>query len=76
MSKLQANNQIKQQIYNENQTGLHTNKYMSYKYVCETEGPGRRGRLVLRWKDRMKEYMHERVADSCGRIELLKHQTL
>ena len=32
-------------------------------YVSEMEGPRRRGRSVVRWKNRMKEYMHERVAD-------------
>ena len=31
--------------------------------VCEeTEGPRMRGRLVVRWKVRMKEYIHERGA--------------
>ena len=32
-------------------------------YVNEIEGPRRRGRPVVRWKDRVKEYMHERGAD-------------
>ena len=35
-------------------------------------GPRRRERPVVRWEDRMKEYMHERVADRGGRIELAK----
>ena len=30
----------------------------------------RRGRPVVRWKDRVKEYMHERVADRGRGIEL------
>ena len=30
-------------------------------YVIETEGPWRRERSVVRWKDRVKEYMHERL---------------
>ena len=34
---------------------------MKKVYVNETKGPGRRGRPVVRWKDRMKEYMHKRV---------------
>ena len=32
----------------------------------ETEDPRRRGRPVVRWKDRMKEYLPERVADRAG----------
>ena len=31
--------------------------------MSEIVGPRRRGRLVVRWKDRVKEYMHERGAD-------------
>ena len=30
-------------------------------YVSEIVCPRRRGRPVVRWKDRVKEYMHERV---------------
>ena len=37
-------------------------------YVSETVGSKRRGRIVVGWKDRMKEYMHERVADIGGWI--------
>ena len=39
------------------------------KKVCvsEAEGPRRRGRPVVRWKDRVKEYMHESVDDRRGR---------
>ena len=39
-------------------------------------GPRRRGRPVVRWKDRVKEYMHERVADRGGGIELVKSEYL
>ena len=27
------------------------------------EGLGKRGKPVIKWKDRVKEYMHERVVD-------------
>ena len=37
--------------------------------MSETEGPRKRGRPVVRWKDRVKEYMHERVADRGGGID-------
>ena len=29
-------------------------------YVSETEGPRRRRSAVVRWKDRVKEYMHDK----------------
>ena len=29
-------------------------------YMSEVEGPGRRGRLPLRWKYKVKEYVRER----------------
>ena len=35
---------------------------MKKVYVNETEDP-KRGIPVVRWKDTVKEYMHERVAD-------------
>ena len=35
-------------------------------YVSETECPRRRGRPVIRWKDRVKEYRHERVVNRGG----------
>ena len=38
-------------------------EFVKKVYVSETEGPWRRGRPVVRWKDRVKEYMHERVVD-------------
>ena len=34
--------------------------------ASEIEGSRRRGRPVVRWKDRVKEYMHERGADRSG----------
>ncbi len=36
-------------------------------YVSEIEGPSRRGRLLGRWKDKVKEYMCERDANRGGR---------
>ena len=33
---------------------------MKKVYASETEGRRRRGRPVVRWKDRVKEYMHDR----------------
>ena len=47
-------------------------EFVKKVYVNEIEGPKRRGRLVVRWKDRMKGYMHERVADRLGGIELVR----
>ena len=38
-------------------------------YVIETEGPRRIGRSVVKWKDRVKEYIHEIVVDRRGWIE-------
>ena len=35
-------------------------EFMKKVYVSETDDPGRRGRPVVRWKDRVKEYMHWR----------------
>ena len=36
---------------------------MKQVYVSEIEGSWRRGRPVVRWKYRVKEYMHEKGAD-------------
>ena len=41
---------------------------MNKVYMSEIKCP-RRGRPVVRWKDRVKEYMHERVGDRGERIE-------
>ena len=40
----------------------------------ETECPRRRGRPVVKWKDKVKEYMHERVADRGQEIELARRK--
>ena len=34
----------------------------------------RRGRPVVRWKDRVKDYMHEIVVDRTGGIELARRE--
>ena len=45
-------------------------------YMSEIVGPRRRERPVLRWKDRVKESIHERVADGWGGIELARMECL
>ena len=37
--------------------------------ASEIVGSRRRGRPVVRWKDRVKEYMHERAADKREGLE-------
>ena len=49
---------------------------LQIKYTNETEGHRRRVRPVVRWKDRVKEYMHERVADRGGRIEQARRKCM
>ena len=44
-------------------------EFVKKVYVSETEGLRRNGRPVIRWKDRLMEYMHERVADRVEGIE-------
>ena len=39
------------------------------KCMLVKQSPRRRGRLVVRWKDWVKEYIYKRVADRKGRIE-------
>ena len=43
-------------------------------YVSETDSPRRRGRPVVRWKDRVKKYMDEKVADTGRGIELTRRE--
>ena len=38
-------------------------KRNTLRYVSEIEDPMRREKPILKWKDRVKEYMHERGAD-------------
>ena len=44
--------------------------------MSETEASRRRGRPVVRWKDRMKEYMHENVVDRWGVIEQVRRECM
>ena len=44
-------------------------EFVKKVYMSEIEGSRRRGRPVIRWKDRIKEYMDERVAARVGGIE-------
>ena len=47
----------------------NSEEFVKKMYMSETEDTRRRGRSVVRWKDRVKEYMHKRVADKGGGIE-------
>ena len=38
--------------------GKKSLEFVEKGYVSEIDGTRRRGRLVVRWKDRVKEYMH------------------
>ena len=49
---------------------------MKKVYVSETESPRRRGRPVVRWKDRVKEYMHDKVVDRGIGIELARRKCM
>ena len=40
-----------------------SSKFVKKVYVNEIEGPSRRERALVKWKDRVKEYMHKRGAD-------------
>ena len=51
-------------------------KFVKKVHVSEIVVPSRRGRPVVRWKDKVKEYLHERVADRGGGIELARRQCL
>ena len=39
------------------------------EHMSKSEGPRRQERPVVRWKDKVKEYMHKRIADRGGGIE-------
>ena len=47
---------------------LKSEEFVKKMYVSGTEG-NRRRKPVVRWKNRVKEYMHENCADRGGRIE-------
>ena len=40
--------------------------------LSEIAGPSRRGRPILRWKDRIKEYMHEGGANRGRGLERVR----
>ncbi len=46
---------------------MNSEEFVKRGYVSEIEGPCRRGRLLGRWKDKVKEYMCERDANRGGR---------
>ena len=41
----------------------HFERKKEKKYMSGIEDPKRRGRPVVRWKDRVNEYTHERIGD-------------
>ena len=47
---------------------------MKKVYVNETEDPKRRGRPVVRWMKRVKEYMHAIVSDRKDKESQVKSQ--
>ena len=47
---------------------------MKKVYASETGGLVGRGRPVKRWKNRVKEYRNERVADRGGGVELTRRE--
>ena len=50
-------------------------EFVKKVYVSEIERSRRRERPIVRWKDGMKEYVYERVADSVvGGIELTRRE--
>ena len=51
-------------------------KFVKKVYVSKIVGSRRRGRPVVRWEDRVKENMHERVADREGGIILARWEYL
>ena len=54
----------------------NSEEFVKKVYVNETVGPRRRVRPFVRWKNRVKECMHERVADRGGGIELVRRKSL
>ena len=48
----------------------------SEEFVRETNGLRRRGRPVVRWQDKLNEYMHEKVADRRVGIEQVRVECL
>ena len=52
---------------------MKNEEFMKKMYMSETEGPRRRGMPAIRWKDKVKEYMYERV-DRGGGIEQARRE--
>ena len=42
-------------------------EFVKKVYACKIDAP-RRGRTVVRWKDRVKEYIHDRFVDRGRRL--------
>ena len=49
-------------------------EFVKKMYVSETEDPRRKRRPVVRWRNRVKEYMHERVANGGREIKLARRE--
>ena len=49
-------------------------KFVNKVYMSETVDPRRRGRAVVRWKDRVKEYMHEELLIEGKGFELARRE--
>ena len=49
---------------------------MKKMYVSQIVDLRRRGSPVVRMKDRMKKYIHKRIADRWGRIKLARRECL
>ena len=47
-------------------------KFVKKVYVSEIEGPRRRGKSVVIWKDREKKYMLERGVDKEKEVEQVR----
>ena len=51
-------------------------EFVKKVYLSEVMGPRRRGRPVVRWKNWVKEDMHEKVANREAGIEISRRQSL
>ncbi len=55
---------------------MNNEKFVKKVYESEIEGPGRRGRPLGRWKDRVMEYISERSATREGGLEQARRECL
>ncbi len=55
---------------------MNSEEFVKKVYLIEIEGPGKRGRPLGRWKDRVKEYMSERSATRGGGLEQARRECL